>query len=260
MFKFSVGDYHEVHSEIKIYSFDSNNIRRTVEPAFPSNETFQHQFTKVTVLEEIKPGDLFEMDKLERSKQQLKQKHKGHEDKIRLSMATSSELRYLVKRSNDHPIPDRFLSSSWYWICAFSGLSLPYRWYYYCGVGHMKLKVSRKVYSQNSEFFHEPNQDVYHQTGGEISNAPIQQDSEMTAQSDSSLSEYGNYGSSSRNQHVEPIPYSSPKCLGYGPPNMDKIQSTSSTPPPGYKEACFMGDGRSQDFDNSICEYIETTV
>ena len=78
-----------------------------MEPAFPCNETFQHQFTKVTVLEEIKPGDLFEMDKLERSKQQLKQKHKGHEDKLSLSMATASELRYLVKRSNDHPIPDR---------------------------------------------------------------------------------------------------------------------------------------------------------
>ena len=82
----------------------------------------------------------------------------------------------------------------------------------------------------------------------------------MSAQSDSSHSEYGNYDSSSRSQHVEPIPHSSLKCLGYGPANNEKFQSTSSTPPPGYKEACFMGDGRSQDFDYSICEYIETTV
>ena len=261
MFKFSVGDYHEVHSEMKIYSFDSNNIRRTVEPVFPSNETFQHPFTKVTVLDEIRPGDLFEMDKLERSKQELKQKHRGHEDKLKFSMLTGDETRCLVKRSNDHPIPGRFLSSSWYYICAFLGLSLPYRWYYYCGVGHLKLKVSRKVYSQNSEFFQASSQSVSTDTVGETSNVPIvpiEEDFERSSQSDSSPSEFDNFGSSLGSQHVEPIPYSSSKSLGYGQPNLDKFQSISSTPPPGYKEACFMGDGSSQ--DNSICEYIETTV
>ena len=247
-----------MHSEIKSYSFDINNIRRTVEPEFPSDDIFLCNFTKVTVVDEIRPGDVFEMDKLERSKQQLKQEHTGHEDKLRLSMITGSETRYLVKRSNNYPVPGRFLNSSWYWICTFLGLSLPYRWYYYCGVGHMKFKVSRKVYSQNGQFFQESTQ--YNHTSSETSTAPMEQDPEIALQNDSSLSEYDDSGSSPRCQLVEPIPYLSPKCLERGPPNMDQFQSNSSPPPPGYKEACFMGDGSAQDLHTSVCEYIETTV
>ena len=240
------------------YSFDSNNIRRTVDPEFPSDDIFQRNFTKVTVVDEIRPGDVFEMDKLERSKEQFKQEHKGHGDKLRLSMTTGSETRYLVRKNINHPVPERFRSSSWYWICTFLGLSLPYRWYYYCGVGHLKFKVSRKVYSQNGEFIQEAIRDNH--TGGETSIAPIEQDPKTSVQTDSSLSDYNDSGSSTRCQLVEPMPYFLPKRLGYGPPNMDQFQSNSSPPPPSYKEACFMDDGSAQDLHTLDCEYIETTV
>ena len=162
-------------------------------------------------------------------------KHKGHDDERRLSMKTGSESRYLVQNDGIEPMPAMF-SRRRYWTFACLGLSLPYRWYLYCRVGHLKYKITRKVYSRSAN----------------ISNEPVDFEPEVLRPTQPSVQTYGHYTPPPRHEAPydpvpQPVPYSIPSQYesdARGSP--ERFQPRPSTPPPGYREACIMISGSAE--------------
>ena len=189
-------------------------------------------------MDEIKPGDLFEMNKLERSKELLRMKHKGHDDERNLRVKTGSENRYLVQNDGIEPMPAMF-SCGRYWIFACLGLCLPYRWYLYCKIGHLKYKITRNVYYTES---------------ANISNEPADFEPEVMQPTQPSVQTYREYTPPPPPRHEtrydplpQSMPYSAPSRSEYGArDSVERYQPRPSTPPPGYKEACFIISGNSE--------------
>ena len=199
-------------------------------------------------MDEIKPGDLFEMNKLERSKELLRMKHKGHDNERNVTMKTGSENRYLVQNDGIEPMPAMF-SGGGYWIYACLGLCLPYRWYLYCSIGHLKYKITRKVYSQ----------------GASISNEPVDFQPEVLQPTQPSVQTYGDYTpprhEARYDPFAQPMPYSVPSRPEYGATDsVERFQPHPSTPPPGYKEACLTISGSSQNRHHPDPNYTGETL
>ena len=186
-------------------------------------------------------------------------KHKGHDDEVRLSVNDSIVDKYLVRRDDNDSIPSKFLNQSNYWISMALGLSLPYRWYLYCTMGHIKVKIRRKVFGQGAQQDRNP---LGHLEDFGLNTPHQPSKSQPTLYSASEYSEmkqnpyhasqqplsYHGYHHPSESQ---PAPHSEPSLYQKGPHhgpsqyqqgqssqprNMSQFEDSSE--PPDYDQAC----------------------
>ena len=121
-----------------------------MKPEDPSVEMFYRRFTKLVIYSDIKPGDKQVFENMKNTRKAFKQEHKGHDDELHLYIDDDTVEKFLVRRDDNDPTPGRFFNKTAYWVFTFLALSLPYRWYLYCSMGHIKFKVKRRVFGQGT--------------------------------------------------------------------------------------------------------------
>ena len=102
---------------------------------------FKKIYTKLSIDIAVNPGDDYTQNEIMQNRKEIKRTHKGHI--VKLKTDNHKSVSYLVADTNTvptvfHPI--------YYYVFSLLGLSLPYRWYMYFNVGHVKVKVMKLVY------------------------------------------------------------------------------------------------------------------
>ena len=109
----------------------------------PSQDIFKRTYTKLNIEVSVHPGDRQTQEEILRQRQIIL---RGHSDqKLKINNRTS--FSYVVGDSNIIPT---LCKPVFYYTFALLGLSLPYRWCVYLNVGHVKFKINKRVFEEQT--------------------------------------------------------------------------------------------------------------
>ena len=111
----------------------------------PSSDLFKKRYTKLNIEVVVRPGDIETQQEMIQNRRQVKEQHRGHDSRHNFQTVNRKTMRLFVSDNDTtpwifHPVI--------YWCFALLGLSLPYRWYLYCSVGHIRFHIQKRVFRE----------------------------------------------------------------------------------------------------------------
>ena len=137
-----LGTYLETCRETSVYTFSSTSVKINTNCPEPSLELFKKHFTKLTIQVVVRPGDIETQQEMIENRRQVKEQHRGHDTRRKFQTVNRKTMSLFVSDNSTTPWMFHLVC---YGCFALLGLSLPYRWYLYCSVGHIRFHIEKRV-------------------------------------------------------------------------------------------------------------------
>ena len=111
----------------------------------PSSDLFKKCFTKLNIQMVVRPGDIETQQEMIENKRRLKEQHKGHDSERNLQTVNRKTMSLFVSDKSTTPW---MFHPVFYWGFTLLGLSLPYRWWLYCSVGHIRFHIEKRIFQE----------------------------------------------------------------------------------------------------------------
>ena len=141
-------DFVKTHDETRTYKFTGNPnywCKMDIPLEIPSEQMFQRKVTKLVVCISSHPGDKEVQKEMILDRERFRESHKGHDKDLKLTTQNRIVDTYLV--SDDQSAVFSFTLLFVIMSMLFCFFLLPYRWYLFCTMGHIKYKINKRVYS-----------------------------------------------------------------------------------------------------------------